>query len=148
MMHLVPLDAVDNVWPRVVDWIDTAIFKAKSNRSVMDTYAMVRNGSLFMAVNTPAKDGGLEISDIRGVMLMSFYDLDGQRTCQYVFVAGEGDTDEWFGEALRWEWFTTMGVQQFVCEGRPGWTERLKDLIPDLRTVRVVFSWRHHGGSD
>jgi len=148
MMHLVPLEAVDNVWPKVHDWIDNAIFKAKSNRSVIETYQQCRSGSLFMAVNTPAKEGPLSVDDIRGVLLMAIYDLEGQRTCQYVYVAGEGDTEEWFGEALKWDWFTTMGVVQFINEGRTGWVKRLETLIPDLQVIRVVFSWRHRGGSD
>ncbi len=114
----------------------------------MDTYTQCRNGSLFMAVNTVNKEGPLAIDDIRGVLLMAFYDLDAIRTCQYVFVAGEGDTEEWFGEALRWDWFSKMGVQQFVCEGRYGWVERLKDTIPHLRVIRAVFQWKHEDGRD
>lgn len=141
-MHLIPLDKVDNVWPRVVGWIDKAIRKAKSNRTVMDTYAAVRNGSMFMAVNTTS-DEPASLDDVRGVMLMSFYEVEGRRTCQYVFVAGEGDTEEWFGEALVWPWFTTMGVQQFVCEGRYGWVKRLEQTIPNLKMIRAVFSWEH-----
>ncbi len=141
-MHLVPLDAVDNVWPKVAPWIDTAIFKAKSDRTVMATYAQCRNGSLFTAVNTP-NDIPLSIDFIRGVMLLAFYEHGGDRVGQFVFVAGDGDTEEWFEEGLSWDWFRLMGVTKFVCEGRPGWVEgRLKRMIPDLRVIRTVFEWR------
>jgi hypothetical protein len=134
---LVPLHGVDSVWPVVAPWVQDAILKARSNRTMLQTYAQVRNGSLWMAVATT----GDELADIVGVAIL---ELTGgaEPVCQHVVVAGKGNTDEWFELLIRWPWLKEMGIKKVVSEGRKGWIERLKPMIPSIRVVRVVFTWR------
>lgn len=135
---LVSLDQVDNVWPRVSGWVAKAIDKSLSNRTVIQTYAQCRNGSYWMAVITT----GPEVADICGVAIMDLTEIDGETNCQFVVVGGEGDTDAWFELLIHWPWLKEMGVKVCLSEGRKGWYDRLKPLVPSIKLVRVVFQWR------
>lgn len=139
MIRLVPLAEVDHAWPVVRPWVEQACRKARSNRSAVQLYAQCRNGSLWLAVAIV----GPELSDVVGVSIMDISEVDGERLCQHVIVAGKGDTEAWFDELIRWDWLTEMGVKRVVSEGRAGWPERLKKLVPSIRVVRQVFEWRH-----
>lgn len=138
MIRLVPLDQIDNIWPVVRPWVEQACRRARSNRSAVQIYAQCRNGSLWLAVAVT----GPELGDIVGVSVMDITEGD-ERLCQHVIVAGNGDTETWFEELIRWEWLTEMGVKRVVSEGRPGWPERLKKLVPSIKVVRQVFEWQH-----
>lgn len=140
MIQLVALDQIDHCWPVVMPWVEQACRKARSNRSAVQIYAQCRNGALWLAVACT----GPELTDIVGVSIMDISDFEGERMLQHVIVAGKGDTDTWFAELIGWDWLTEIGVNRVVCEGRAGWPERLKPLIPSIKVVRQVFEWRHN----
>lgn len=98
---------------------------------------MIRNGACWLALAL-SPDG-----EIVGCTVMQIYEVQGERVLQHVIVASAGSTDEWFAELLHWDWIEMMGVKRVVCEGRPGWPERLKHIVPGLRTIRVQFEWEH-----
>lgn len=139
MIRLVQLDQVDNVWPTVGPWVETACRKARSNRSMPQIYAQCRNGSLWLAVAIT----GPELSDIVGVSVMDISESETGRICQHVIVAGKGDTETWFADLIGWDWLTEMGIKRVVSEGRAGWPDRLKKLVPSIKIVRQVFEWEH-----
>lgn len=136
MISLVPLHAVDRVFPAVFAWVEKACRKARSNRTAPEIYAMCRNGSMWLALAT-------DEDRVIGCIVMSIYEVQGERTLQYVIIGGEGDVDEWFDELLYWDWITSMGIKRIVSEGRPSWPRRLKHIVPDLKVIRVQFEWEH-----
>lgn len=139
MIRLVPLAEVDHAWPVVRPWVEQACRKARSNRSAVQLYAQCRNGSLWLAVAIV----GPALEDIVGVSIMDISESERGRLLQHVIVAGKGDTEAWFEELITWPWIGEMGVKIVNSEGRFGWPERLKKLVPSIRVVRQVFEWRH-----
>lgn len=74
---------------------------------------------------------------------MDISESERGRLLQHVIVAGRGDTEVWFEELITWSWIGEMGVKIVNSEGRFGWPERLKKLVPSIRVVRQSFEWTH-----
>jgi hypothetical protein len=138
VISLVSLEQIDHCWPVVMPWVEQACRKARSNRSAVQIYAQCRNGSLWLAVACT----GPELADIVGVIVMDITDHEGERILQHVVVAGKGDTDTWLDEMVNWDWQDQMGVNRVISEGRPGWLDRMKSIVPSIRVVRQVYEWR------
>jgi len=129
MIHPIPVDAIDMIWPQVREGLQRSIMKTGGDLTTAELWQGCRRGDFFL----------LAVFEGNAVKAASVWQPQAWQTgqklrCLALYGAG---MKEWIGdmhEAAK-ELARSCGATSIVSDGRAGW----KPIFPQARVLRVVY---------
>jgi hypothetical protein len=127
LIHLVPLNEVDRVWPLLSEGLVEACRRGGDDLTAFDMLAQCRTGKamLFVALADEEVKAGMVVRP----------ELWGDRQVLRILALTGWGMDVWLPWLLGWDWPKQVGIKTVIFEGREGW----KRMVPNARVLRTVY---------
>jgi hypothetical protein len=130
MLHGVPFDRVETVWPVVQPMLQKAVDASQQDCGMEDIYFALL--SRDMQLWTWVEDGA-----ITAIFVTAIHNYPNRRVCQIPYIAGKG-VHQWYPvvEQALSEWAKSRGCSQLEGFCREGWLKILKNWRKAWITMR------------